>query len=73
MVEDLEKLGAPLARSEPTAAQVASRQQRLQNAELENRQKLWRWLVVASVGVLLVETWLSGRTARSIVLHGAKG
>ena len=33
------------------------------NAELENRQKLWRWLILAAIGVLIVETWLAGRRA----------
>jgi hypothetical protein len=34
------------------------------NAELENRQKLWRWLMLATLGILIVETWLAGRRAR---------
>jgi hypothetical protein len=33
----------------------------MHNAELEGRQKLWRWLVVAAIGVLIVETWVAGR------------
>ncbi|MFI5455504.1 MAG: BatA domain-containing protein [Isosphaerales bacterium] len=32
------------------------------NMELENRQKLWRWLILAAIGVLIVETWLAGRS-----------
>ena len=32
------------------------------NAELEGRQKLWRWLVLAVIGLLIFETWLGGRT-----------
>ena len=35
------------------------------NAELENRQKLWRWLILAAIGVLIAETWLAGRRAAS--------
>ena len=31
------------------------------NAELENRQKLWRWLILAAIVVLIVETVLAGR------------
>jgi hypothetical protein len=31
---------------------------------LENRQKLWRWFLVATVAVLLLETWLAGQTTR---------
>ena len=36
----------------------------LQNAELEGRQKLWRALILAAIGVLIVETWLAGRLKR---------
>jgi hypothetical protein len=32
------------------------------NAELEGRQKLWRWLILAVIGILIIETWLAGRT-----------
>jgi hypothetical protein len=31
---------------------------------LEGRQKLWRWLIVAALAVLLVETWLAGWITR---------
>jgi hypothetical protein len=37
-----------------------------QAAELENRQKLWRWLVVAALVVLLLETLLAGRLTRLV-------
>jgi hypothetical protein len=37
----------------------------MHNAELENRQKLWRWLILAAIGVLVVETWVAGRLGRS--------
>jgi hypothetical protein len=33
--------------------------------ELESSQKLWRWVVVAALGVLILETWLAGRLARA--------
>ena len=29
--------------------------------ELEGRQKLWRWVLLAALGIVLVETWLAGR------------
>jgi hypothetical protein len=62
--DELERLGAPLARQVPTAAREADRRHRLQNTELESRQKLWRWFVVMTLAVLLFETWLAGRTGR---------
>ena len=33
---------------------------RLQAAELEQRQKLWRWLLVTALTVLVMETALAG-------------
>lgn len=33
----------------------------LQDAERESRQKLWKWLALAVLAVLLIETWLAGR------------
>ncbi len=61
--DELERLGVPLSH-QPTVASHSARQTRLQNAELEARQKLWRWFIVATMVVLLLETWLAGRTAR---------
>jgi hypothetical protein len=65
-VEDLERLGAPVSRQPQVVAQEAERKIRLQNAELEARQKLWRWFIAATLAVLLFETWLAGRTARRL-------
>jgi hypothetical protein len=38
----------------------------MRNLELENRQKLWRWLILAAFGVLVIETWLAGRSAKRV-------
>lgn len=66
--DELERLGVPLkVTSELTAEQQAQRRARLANTEIEARQKVWRWLILAALGVLLVETWLSGRASRRIV------
>ena len=56
-VETLEQFGCRLANSSP-ARKLADQEQRrqMQNAELENRQKIWRWLILATIGVLIVET-----------------
>ncbi|HVX85158.1 MAG TPA: BatA domain-containing protein [Phycisphaerae bacterium] len=60
---DLERFGAVLGTGKPTTEQV-SEERRLQTAELENRQKLWRWLILAVLGLLALETVLAGRLAR---------
>lgn len=69
-VDELERLGAPVSRQGPTAAYEARRKIRLENAELESRQKLWRWFAVTALGVLLFETWLAGRTGRRLTVQG---
>ena len=37
---------------------------RLQATELEQHQKMWRWLLVAALLVLVAETWLAGWLTR---------
>jgi hypothetical protein len=61
-VEELELRGAKVG-TQPTAEQLAERQRQARIFELENRQKLWRWLIVAVLAILLIETALAGRLA----------
>jgi hypothetical protein len=63
--DELARLGVPLQ----TPAQFAITktpevQRHLQRAELENQQKIWRWLIVAVLAVILGEIILSGWLAR---------
>ena len=60
--ELLEQLGCRLADHAPKPLNPGESRQ-MYNAELENRQKLWRWLILAAFGVLMVETLLAGRRA----------
>ena len=59
-LEQLEQRGVRVVKG-------ASRNERIdrirqeRDVELEGRQKVWRWLIAAAVGVLLLETWLAGR------------
>ena len=62
-VEELERWGAKLG-SKPASDEVATRERRLRQIELENRQKLWRWLIVAVLGLLAAETALAGVLSR---------
>jgi len=59
-VESLEQFGCRLANHSPKSLDHEQLRQ-MYNMELENRQKLWRWLILAAIGVLIVETWLAGR------------
>jgi Mg-chelatase subunit ChlD len=65
--DELSRLGVPLQLSPETSiAQVQAQQRRLQQSELENRQKLWRWLIGAVLAITLLEITFSGRLARRI-------
>jgi hypothetical protein len=61
--EVFEQLGCRLAGRTNTVRQ-AERLEQLRDVELESRQRLWQWLVAATLGVLIVETWLAGRLVR---------
>jgi hypothetical protein len=64
--DDFARLGVPLSTTiELSAAKTPGVQRHLLQAELESRQKLWRWLIVGLLAVALVEVvlggWLAGR------------
>jgi hypothetical protein len=56
---ELERLGVPFG-SAMTTAQLRQREQLAQDAELESRQQIWRWLITTTLVVLAVETFLAG-------------
>jgi hypothetical protein len=62
--DELEKRGVPVSTPVASKGEEARHPERLQNAELENRQKLWRDLLIAAIALLLIESWLAGKTAR---------
>ena len=63
-IDDLEKLGVPVKPQPTLATNPAKQPGQLHAAELEQRQKLWRWLLVAAIVVLLLETAVAGWTTR---------
>lgn len=67
-LENLEQLGVRFA-SQLTRAERAEKLRQQLDTELENRQQLWRWLIVAAISVLIFETWLAGRTARRLEME----
>lgn len=68
-VEEIQKLGVPVRERNLAAEKLTEKQQlHLQGVELENRQKLWRWLIVAAIMILIVETWLAGWLTRRMAL-----
>jgi hypothetical protein len=71
-IEDLQRLGLPLkSELKISAAATEKQRERLAATELEGQQKLWRWLIVAALMVLMTESWLGGRMSRQTVPTGA--
>ncbi|MDP3068804.1 MAG: BatA domain-containing protein [Opitutaceae bacterium] len=66
--DELEQLGVPVAKGRVEATVPAEKKALLQGIEAESRQKLWRWFIVATLAVLLIESVLAGRTARRAAL-----
>ena len=66
--DELEQMGLPVAKAKPAAA-AGETTTLLQGVEAENRQKLWRWFIAATLLVLLVESALAGWTARRAALQ----
>ncbi len=65
--DELARLGVPLQLTpELPVAQRQAQQRHLQQAELENRQKLWRWLIAGVLAVTLGEIVLGGWLARRV-------
>lgn len=62
--DDLEQLGVRVSRGAAVAAVTGENKTLLQGIETENRQKLWRWFIAATLAVLLVESLLAGWTTR---------
>jgi len=64
-IEALEHLGLPVTRADgKTPVQVAETKRQLANAELEGRQKLWRWLIAFTLVFVTLETLLAGWLAK---------
>jgi hypothetical protein len=63
-VEELGRIGVPLKSPELEPVRQLEQKRLLHDAELEGQQKLWRWLTLAALVVLLVETWLAGLLSR---------
>jgi aerotolerance regulator-like protein/VWA domain-containing protein len=64
-LEQLEHLGVKTGAA-LTKAERLDRIRQQRDTELESRQKIWRWLVIGALGVLVFETFWAGRAARQI-------
>ena len=61
-IEQLEMLELNIGRQESGKMELAQLRL-LRDREIEDRQKMWKWLIVAALVLLVGETWLAGRTA----------
>jgi hypothetical protein len=59
-IEQLEQYGLRLGKQVKQSEEI-ERKRQLRDTELEDRQKIWRWLIVVVLCVLTFETWLAGR------------
>lgn len=67
-VDELARLGVPIGPVSERATQLARvRHQQLAQSELENRQKLWRWLLAAALAITFTEIVLGGWLARRVM------
>ncbi len=64
-LEQLEQRGVRIG-TELTRTQRIDRVRQQRDTELESRQKVWRWLIVVAIGLLVLETWWAGRAERKI-------
>lgn len=65
--ENLIRLGVPMVgSSEKAAAAQLEREIQQKDSETEAKQKNWRWLLAAAVGIFLIESWLSGRSGSKL-------
>lgn len=65
--DELQRLGVPMKVREVPQTQLVEQKRRLHEAELEQHQKLWRWLTLGALVVLLSETWVAGwLTSRAV-------
>ena len=69
-VEKLETYGVKLGR-QPSQSEQLSQLRKAKDAELEGRQKIWKWLLAAALTLLVAETILAGRKQTKTAEVGA--
>ena len=62
-VDQLSALGVNTGMQLASAEEFEQRR-KLLDIELENRQKIWKWLVLGAIALIIGETWLAGKTDR---------
>jgi hypothetical protein len=68
-LDEMEQLGVPISKPKAAGMETVENKTVLQGIEAENRQKLWRWFIAATLALLLAETAVAGWTARRSALQ----
>lgn len=71
-LEKLQSLGIRLGGSESTAAEIQALQL-LNDRAIESQQKIWKWLIVAALVLIVIETLIAGWRQRRKSLELAAG
>jgi hypothetical protein len=67
-IDALRSMGVPLQAQATRNLDREDRERKTAAAvEVESRQKLWRWLIIAALAFVLVETWFAGRLSRPVL------
>jgi hypothetical protein len=67
-IDGFQSMGVPLHAQATRTFEQADRERKTAAAiEVESRQKLWRWLIIAALAFVLVETWFAARLSRPVV------
>lgn len=57
--------------TQPSREELAGSLQKLQDTQLENRQRLWKWLLLGAICLLVLETLVAGKRQTQPVLSEA--
>jgi hypothetical protein len=67
-IDALRSMGVPLRAQAMRNLDQENRARKTAAAiEVESRQKLWRWLIIAALAFVLVETWFAARLSRPVL------
>jgi len=65
-VENLEALAVKIGEQKTASAELAQMRQ-MRDRDIEDRQKVWKWLILGAIVLLIAETWLASRTESQMV------
>ena len=56
---------------QPSREELVGSLQKLKDRQLEQRQRIWKWLLLAVMGLLVVETLVAGRSSQTTIINEA--